>query len=322
MSAQVAEPVLHAEAAQPEAPEGVPRVSVGLPVYNGAAYLEQALDSLLAQDYQDFELIISDNGSTDATETICRAYAARDPRIRYRRQDENRGAAWNFNYVARLARGEFFRWACHDDACGPTHLRRCVEVLEGAPPSVVLAYTRSVLLDAAGEAVQTYEDGLDTRGLPPHDRFRVVARRLRYANLLYGLWRREAVMSTRLLGAYASSDNVLLAELSLRGEFMEIPEYLFRRRIHPGMSRQANRSARAVAQWFDPRSDGRFHFPHARLMWEYTRAVQAAPLSTGDRVRTALALRHWARREARPVILGILGPVLHRAPTRQAGAGR
>lgn len=302
------------EVGGPDVADAVPRVSIGMPVYNGEDYLAQAIDSILAQEYADFELVISDNGSTDGTEAICREYAARDSRIRYHREERNRGAAWNFNYVVRLARGEFFRWACHDDSIAPSHLRRCIAVLEDAPPSVILAYTRSVLVDASGHDVGTFEDGLDTRGMAPHERFRLVARRLRYTHVLYGLIRREALLRTRLLGAYESSDNVLVAELSLAGEFIEIPAYLFRRRIHAGMSRKANTSARSVAQWFDPSSDGRFYFPHARLFGEYTRAAWRARLGAGERVRTMLALRHWARREVRPVILGVLSPVLGRSP--------
>ena len=76
-----------------------PRVSIGMPVYNGAKFIEAALDSLLAQTFEGFELIISDNASTDRTEVICRSYAARDNRIRYYRQEKNQGAIWNFNHV-------------------------------------------------------------------------------------------------------------------------------------------------------------------------------------------------------------------------------
>ena len=300
-------------ASEPRDPARAPRVSVGMPVYNGEDYIAEAIDSILAQEYEDFELVISDNGSTDGTEAICRAYTQSDARIRYHREERNRGASWNFNYVVHLSRGEYFRWACHDDTIAPSHLRRCVETLDVAPPEVILAYTRSLLVDAAGDAVGTFEDDLDTRGMAAHDRFRVVARRLRYTHVLYGLVRREALLRTRLLGAYESSDNVLVAELSLLGAFQEIPAYLFHRRIHEAMSRKANTSARSVAQWFDPTSNGRFYFPHARLFGEYARAVWRAPLPTGERFRTAFALRHWARREARPMVLTVLSPVLRRS---------
>src|ERR1035438_9843576 len=93
----------------------VPRVSIGLPVYNGENYLDPALNSILRQDYSDLELIISDNASTDATGNICREYAAKDPRIRYYRNETNIGASANFNCLVKLARGEYFKWAAHDD---------------------------------------------------------------------------------------------------------------------------------------------------------------------------------------------------------------
>ena len=110
--------------------ERVAAVSVGLPVYNGARYLPAAIDSLLSQTFEDFELIISDNGSTDETERICRGYAARDPRVRYVRSDVNRGLLWNFRNVLELARAPRFKWMAHDDICAPEFLRRCMEELD------------------------------------------------------------------------------------------------------------------------------------------------------------------------------------------------
>jgi glycosyltransferase involved in cell wall biosynthesis len=279
---------------------------VGLPVYNGERYLAAALDSLLAQEYRDFEILISDNGSTDGTEAICREYAARDPRIRYFREPMNRGAAWNFSRVATLAQGEYFRWACHDDLCDRRHLAMCVAALDAAPSTVVLAYTRTTLIDEDGHATRAHDDGLATVGLPPHQRFKRIAQRLGYSNILYGLLRREALAHTRLLGPYEASDYVLLAELSLVGDFIEIPEYLFMRRIHAGMSRQANRTPSAVAAWFDPRRRQRVYIPHSRLLLEYANAVRRAPLNARDRFRTALALRFWARRSIRPLAREVL----------------
>ena len=104
-----------------------------MPVYNGQNYIVQALDSLLSQTYSDFELIISDNASTDSTQDICKDYASRDARISYVRQVENLGAIPNFNRVFELSRGQYFKWASHDDLCEPTCLERCVEVLEHQP---------------------------------------------------------------------------------------------------------------------------------------------------------------------------------------------
>ncbi|WP_081588053.1 glycosyltransferase family 2 protein [Gloeocapsa sp. PCC 7428] len=92
-----------------------PRISIGMPVYNGEPYLKDAINSILNQTFEDFELIISDNGSTDRTEEICRTIASQDQRVRYYRNEQNLGAGWNFNRVVDLATGEYFRWACHDD---------------------------------------------------------------------------------------------------------------------------------------------------------------------------------------------------------------
>jgi len=115
---------------------GVPKkplVSIGMPVYNGAKFIREALDSLLAQTFTDFELIISDNASTDETEAICREYAAKDARIRYIRQPENRGALANFQFVLDEAVGEYFMWAAADDRRHPSALERMIEVFEQNP---------------------------------------------------------------------------------------------------------------------------------------------------------------------------------------------
>ncbi len=297
---------------EPLPSDRAPRVTVGMPVYNGEAYVERALDSLLAQDFEDFELIVSDNGSTDATETIVRRYAERDPRIRYQRTEENRGAAWNFSHLVDMARGEYFRWACHDDTCEPTHLRRCVEMLDASPPSVILAYTRTVIIDERDVGVWTEDENLDTRGESPHERLKHLALSLRYSNVLYGLLRTDALRQTSRLAPYESSDYVLLVELALLGEFAEVPAYLFRRRVHDRMSRRANTTRTSVAQWFSPAARGTL-LPHGRLMWEYSKAVLDAPLSPMERGRSMLALSAWARRSARPFLreaFALLSPTL------------
>src|SRR5882762_1549884 len=118
----------------------MPRISIGLPVYNGENFITDALESILGQTYTDFELIISDNASTDRTEALCKSYAARDPRIRYWRNAENLGAARNFNRVFELSSGEYFKWTAHDDVLAPDYLEKCIEASD-RDPSVVLVYT-------------------------------------------------------------------------------------------------------------------------------------------------------------------------------------
>ncbi|MCC6007831.1 MAG: glycosyltransferase [Rhodobacteraceae bacterium] len=107
-----------------------PRVSIGMPVHNGARYLRGAVESFLAQSFTDFELIISDNASTDRTEAIAREFARNDPRIRYIRQARNIGAVANFAFVLHEARGEFFQWAAHDDLYAKKFLEATVSVMD------------------------------------------------------------------------------------------------------------------------------------------------------------------------------------------------
>src|SRR2546427_6914452 len=136
-----------------------PRVSMAVPVYNGERYLGEALDSLLAQTYHDFELIICDNASTDGTGEIARSYASMDERVRYVRNERNLGLAGNVKRAFQLSSGEYFRWHAADDVCAPQFLARCVAVLD-RHPAVVLAYPRTKLIDADGRVTAAYDDGL------------------------------------------------------------------------------------------------------------------------------------------------------------------
>ena len=135
-----------------------PRVSIGLPVYNGEKYLRAALDCILRQDYADFELVICDNASSDGTEAICREYAARDGRIRYTRNETNIGASGNYKRVFELSRAEFFKWASHDDTFHPSLVRRCMEVFATAPTDTVLVCSRADIIDEAGKRMEVSND--------------------------------------------------------------------------------------------------------------------------------------------------------------------
>src|SRR3989442_255266 len=144
-----------------------PRVSVGMPVYNGERYLAEAVDSLLAQTYEDFELIICDNASTDRTGEIARSYAARDTRVRYARNEKNLGAGGNFRRAVALASGEYFRWAASDDVCAPQSLARCVEVLD-QEPAAVLAYPSTRFIDEHGRVTGRSEEHTSELQSRPH----------------------------------------------------------------------------------------------------------------------------------------------------------
>ena len=110
-----------------------PSVSIGIPTYNRARDLRRAIESATGQDYKDLEIFISDNASTDDTESVCRGYAASDPRIRYVRQPANRGATTNFRLALEGARGDFFMWLADDDWLDGSYVSRCSEVLRADP---------------------------------------------------------------------------------------------------------------------------------------------------------------------------------------------
>src|SRR4029453_11186732 len=169
-----------------------PMVSIGLPVYNGERYVGELLNSLLAQSFTDFELLISDNASTDATELICRRYAAADPRIRYVRQETNRGAAVNHNLLLEHARGRYFKWVGHDDRCDHDYLAACLAALE-ADPGAVLCHSDTVVIDLDGSPLGTASPGALASAPEACERFREVllVPEERRVFQMYGLLRTE-----------------------------------------------------------------------------------------------------------------------------------
>lgn len=262
----------------------VPSVSVGLPVWNGEKFIRSALDSILQQEFADFELIISDNSSTDATENICREYAAKDPRVRYSRNEKNIGATGNYNRVFELARGEFFKWISHDDECAPSFLRRCMETFEKASPDTVLVCSRNQKIDETGRVVHV--SGFQMTPSPsPSRRLASLIGRRDFPHPIWGLIRSKALRQTRLMGV-VRADEVLLAELALLGRFVEIPEELQRWRVHPQNAMKVHRTSRQLVLWHDPsKANRRFILPDG-LAWdlEYFRAIRHIPNSGMERL--------------------------------------
>jgi glycosyltransferase involved in cell wall biosynthesis len=273
-----------------------PRVSIGMPVYNGARFLRQALDSILAQTFEDFELIISDNSSSDGTEGICREYAADDARIRYSRNSANIGMAQNFNRVFRLSSGEYFRWSSADDVFDTTSLEQCVQVLD-EHPEVVLSYPRTVLIDADGRVIRNYDDNLDLRFPEAPVRLRSLLHNIALVNAQYGLIRRAALRRTSLLEAFPGSDITMLAELSLYGQFWELPQRLLFRRMHDeASSAPKHRPWDHALRFWSPASKGRLDLYHWIHRFQDLRSISRSPLSLRDKVRSTLVVGHYAFR--------------------------
>jgi glycosyltransferase involved in cell wall biosynthesis len=280
-------PALEERRARALATEGrgfAPLVSIGVPVYNGERFLAQALDSLLGQSLHDFELIISDNASTDGTAEICLDYAARDARIRYIRQASNIGAPRNWNVVALEARGRYFKWAAANDFCDPRMLEKCVAVLS-ADPSAVLCYGRTCIVDEeTGKHTPFAHDysALDPR---PSERFKTVLRSLVLNNAESGIIRLDALRHTALGRTYPHGDLVLMAELALHGRFVLLPDILFYRRMGPRTWSMQLRPAE-LQTLFYPGLAAPLRLDRLRFHLDYCRTVLRAPVTASEKLRT------------------------------------
>ena len=276
-----------------------PVITVGLPVYNGDNYLEEAVNSVLTQDFADFELVIRDNASNDRTESICRHFEELDERVRYVRNPRNVGAAPNFNALVGDARGEYFKWMAHDDIIEPEFLSACLRALE-EDAEAVLACPTVRFIDAQGSPLEEYISSFRT-----HDSDRVI----RFGDTLYGhkcfevfgLIRLPQLRETRLIAGYNNGDGVLLGHLALLGKFAVVPGSLFLSRCHGEQSmylfgasdRDSKLDAEAYARWFDHDNSSGVSLSHNRALKDYARMVASTPMSHQDRRRCYGLVSKW-----------------------------
>ncbi len=294
------------------------KVTIGLPVYNGANYLGAAIESILGQTFGDFDLIISDNASTDSTEQICRLYAKQDRRVRYVRQRTNLGAAGNHNVLVHMSETPYFKWAAHDDVLAPEFLAACVKALDENPAAVlasaascyidenglVLPYSaeRGGVVDRAGVCwPQLPEDNDDLMAFDPTVRFAAILLNTVMCVEIFGVMRRAALLRTSLQGPFSGADKVVLAQMSLLGPFWLGKKRLFYRRSHPQQF-SASSSGAYRAQWFSGRRDSMF-IQQIKLLLAYCRALSAADLTIRQRYSCLRAIarravsrgHHWQR---------------------------
>lgn len=267
----------------------MPRVGIGLPVYNGENFIKAAIDSVLAQTFEDFELIISDNASTDRTQEICQSYVALDKRVRYYRNPQNIGAARNYNRVFASSTAEYFKWIAHDDVIAPAYLQRCVEVMD-RDQNVTVCFPAITYIDALGNVLkQQREENLSIRGSRAAARARVmVNHQLKSTDIfwaIFGLMRCSALRQTPLHGSYVASDQVLLIQMLLLGEFYQVPEPLYFRRDHPFASMTKHRSPQERQAWFDTQKKQRIILPNWNLLFKYLSSVKRAPLTSSTKMR-------------------------------------
>lgn len=283
-----------------------PLVSIGLPVYNGENYIREAIDAILSQTFTNFELIISDNDSTDNTESICREYAARDSRISYYHQAKNLGAAPNYNFVFHQAKGAYFKWLAHDDGCAADFLEKSVEVLEH-DLSIVLCYSQIKIIDRQGKLMDRSDPlyGWVSSGVAKlTDDSNLLS--IRFKNAIkphpcypvFGLVRSSTLQETGLIGSYSDSDRVLLSQLALRGKFYRFDEDLLYLRRHLEQSIQAlasHRSQHKYTHWFDSATKDKIIFPHWRVLKELVNSIEDVSLTHQQRLSCYTALLPWLR---------------------------
>ena len=279
----------------------VPRLSIGLPVYNGERYLAESLDSLLGQSYEDFELIISDNASTDATADICRRYGQQDSRIRYLRQPSNIGLSPNHNFVFEQSRGGLFKWAAADDLYARDLLKYCVEALDEYP-DIALAHCWTATIDSHGNVTEAAEYPLATDVPSAPERFRSFMSSKTAACDQYGVIRTEVMRRVVPLESYHHADVIMVARLVLQGPFFQTPDWLTFRRDYPERAYLAYPTVRTRCVNHDPRRASPLKHPAARLLaeyiWGYVDAIRDAPLSPADRRECYRHLAHWMTRWA------------------------
>jgi glycosyltransferase involved in cell wall biosynthesis len=257
---------------------------MGMPVYNGEKYLEKTLDSVLAQTFKDFELVISDNGSSDRTQAICERYAGIDPRVKYHRNPRNIGIAPNFNRAHELSSGEYFKWTDYDDLLAPEFLAKCVEILDKYP-NVACAFPKTRLIDQNDDPIRDFEPPDDASSPQAHRRFKsLILDPDHIVSQASGLMRREQVGETVMHGSYPCSDEVFLAHLALLGDFYEIPKQ---------STKGLLASERARVRFFDTSLEGKV----VLIKWLYFKncihAIGHSPLSPYQKFRCYLYMARW-----------------------------
>jgi len=265
-----------------------PLVSIGVIVYNEERYIRDTLESLLAQDYPDLEIIVANNSSTDRSGEICEEFARRDSRIRYVQHVENIGSAGNSIHVLDASTGEYFMWAAGHDLWAPNLVTRCVEALESHPDAAI-AYASSTWIDASSNALPRTAGWYDTRGLGPIRRFFFAF----WGNLhpVLGVIRARYLREIPKIHTCVGADQILLTELVLRGDFIHVPGTSWSRRqprdpetYRDRMKRYTGSEFRMSDNWIDRR------MPLLRLPIEQLRSVARSDLPLFDKLVMMLAL--------------------------------
>jgi glycosyltransferase involved in cell wall biosynthesis len=295
-------------------------VGIGMTLHNRAAYLPEAVESLLAQSYAGFTLVLVDDGSADESEALARRFVERDARVRYVRLPQRRGmvAAWREAFEQATADGAaYFAWASDHDRWHPRWLETLVGTLE-RHPDVVLAYPLTQRIDPGGTPLAKPARQFETFGMRERDaRWRLFNRSDAVAagDMVYGLMRAAAMREAGVFREVLCPDRLLLAELTLRGEIRQVPDVLWYRRQFAAGSVERQRSTlfqpgtQPPSPWTTP------WYMHAKSLWAtYGReANPALPLPAGAARRmiaayaASYAWRHYGKSTVQRGVLSVRG---------------
>lgn len=283
-----------------------PLITVGIPTFNRAPSLAVALHSALAQSYPHLEVVVSDNGSTDATETTCRALTQAEPRLRYLRQNVNRGATTNFQTVLEEARGEFFMWLGDDDWIESNYVDACAEQLmnnrtfELVSGGASYYHDEQLLFD--GEALHLIDSD-------PSRRIISYLRVVEQNGVFYGLSRTASLRALLPMRSGLGEDILIVAKLAQRGAVLTIPTTRIHRSVD-GVSSDLRQLALAE-EWRISRFT-RFSLAK-RILTES--ATVSSPSNMGPAAGFALRIRCaavLARRDIYPLIYSTSYRILQR----------
>lgn len=265
-----------------------PLVSIGMPLYNESRFIKASLESILAQDYPNLEIIISDNASTDETVNICKALISDRTNIFVNQFDKNLGATENSIYVLHQAKGKYFMWASGHDLWSPNLIRESVTLLENNPTAVI-AFGSSSWINENGQIMPRFFGWTDTRGMNPVARFFTIL----WGNMhpILGVIRKSALDKVQPITKTAGSDLILLSELVLQGDFVHAPMAQWQRREFRHETSHTEKLKRYRSKEYGlTRSFLDKYFPLLRLPLKLAQIVIRSNLRISEKTAVVLAL--------------------------------